>query len=105
LLARLAQAKKAENILILDLRKFAQISDYFVIASGTSARKVITIAEHLAQNSPYSLKHWEGQKDGLWVLLDFGSVVCHIFHSQTRDFYRLENLWSDAAIDYIQSPN
>lgn len=99
LIAHLMQDKKAQDVLILDLRKVASFTDYFVICTGRSDRQVQAIAEHL-ERELRGLK-WrptavEGLTAARWVLMDFGDVVAHIFQKQVREFYDLEGLWSDA---------
>ncbi|MEJ5377591.1 MAG: ribosome silencing factor [bacterium] len=99
LIARFMQAKKAQNILILDLRQVASFTDYFVICTGRSDRQVQAIAEHLERELK-GLKWKPTAVEGLgvarWVLMDFGDVIVHIFQKQIREFYDLEGLWSDA---------
>jgi ribosome-associated protein len=94
-----ADDRKAHDIITLDLRGLSDATDYFVIASGTSDAHVRGIAdlvlERLAQQGlrPH---HVEGLPGGRWVLLDFIDFVVHLFHPDTRAFYQLERLWSDA---------
>jgi ribosome-associated protein len=97
--ARAASEKQGEDVLVLDVRDLITITDYFVIASGSSDRQVKTIAEEVEQ----ALKgrgvkpvRVEGQAASRWVLLDFVDLVVHVFHDEERDFYRLERLWVDA---------
>jgi ribosome-associated protein len=102
-LARLAgQAaldKKAENLVILDVRGLSSFTDFFVIMSGRSTRHVQGMAEAVEEAlraKRLSPALAEGLREGLWVLLDFNDVVVHIFYSENRDFYNLEGLWHDA---------
>jgi ribosome-associated protein len=94
-----ASAKKADEIVILEVGPLINITDYFVICSGNTERQVKTIAEEvfkkLADNGwkPYRT---EGERDLRWVLLDYLDVVVHIFHTEERDYYRIERLWADA---------
>lgn len=87
---------KGQDIRVLDVRKIAGFTDYMVIASGTSSRHVATLAEKVVDKlrarglKPIGL---EGKEFGEWVLIDFGDVVTHVMHPQTRDFYNLEKLW------------
>lgn len=81
------------------MRKMSSVCDYFVIASGTSTTQVRAIADHIARQLKEKgerIWHMEGAREALWILLDCGDVVCHIFLDQTRRFYDLERLWSDA---------
>ncbi|MGC8659904.1 MAG: ribosome silencing factor [Desulfomonilaceae bacterium] len=96
---RAALSKKAFRPILLRLDKITPIADYFLIVSGRSARHATAIAEaiieaaHVDSTKPYST---EGMKQGNWVLLDFGEIIIHVFQDQSRDFYDLEGLWSDA---------
>ena len=90
---------KAEDLVILDVRGLASFTDYFVIMSGRSSRHVQGLAETLEaamRSKRISTAKAEGIKDGMWVLLDFGDVVVHIFYHEQRSFYDLEGLWHDA---------
>ncbi len=91
--------KKAGDILALQIGELTGIADYFVIGSGGSAAQVKAIADEIEEKmakAGFSLLHIEGYNSATWVLLDYGDVVCHVFHSESRDFYGLERLWSDA---------
>ena len=91
--------KKAENPVILDLAKVTNVARYFVIFHGNSDRHVKALADHIintAEEKKVKLFHCEGLQDGLWVLLDFGVVIVHIFYKTTREYYGLERLWGDA---------
>jgi ribosome-associated protein len=99
LCAEAADGKKAFDILILDLRKLTYITDYFVICSGSSTTQTAAIADSIAETlarSGMHPSHREGQADATWILMDYGDVVVHIFDDQTRHYYALEKLWSDA---------
>jgi len=97
--ARVGLDTKAEDVVVLDVRGLASFTDYFVIMSGRSTRHVQGLAEAIAGElhaKRVSSKHSEGLREGLWVLLDFGEVVVHIFYHENRRFYDLEGLWHDA---------
>ena len=97
--ARVALDTKAEDLLVLDVRGLSSFTDYFVIMSGRSSRHVQGLAEAVEaelRSTRVSSKHAEGLQDGLWVLLDFGDLVAHIFYKEKRKFYDLEGLWHDA---------
>jgi ribosome-associated protein len=105
--ARLLHEKKAEDIQVLDLRKLGAVTDFFVVANGTSSPHVKALAEHVedtlrqAGQRPW---HTEGYAAERWVLLDYVNVVVHVFHPRTREFYLLERLWGDAEriqVDYL----
>jgi ribosome-associated protein len=94
----MAEDKKATDIAVLDIRKIAFITDYFVIASGTSARQLQAIADEVSRTLKGEGRRrvgMEGYNDGAWVLVDFGDVVIHLFHEEMRRYYELENLWSE----------
>lgn len=93
--------KKGENIININLQKIDNaITKYFVVCSGTSNTHVNTIAEYVEYNVKKQLgeKVWkkEGFENSEWVLLDFVSIVVHVFQPEARGFYRLEKLWADA---------
>lgn len=91
--------KKAESVVVLDVRGLTSIADAFIICSGRSNRQVSAVADHverfLKQEGirPLSV---EGRKEGHWVLMDYGQVIIHVFYTETRAFYDLEGLWVDA---------
>ncbi|HIJ91063.1 MAG: ribosome silencing factor [Desulfobulbaceae bacterium] len=109
-LARLAALaaldKKAEDLVVLDVRGMSSIADFYVIMSGRSTRHV----QGLAQAVDVALRHknvkdgnTEGLNEGHWVLLDYNDVIVHIFYSEDRTFYDIEGLWHDAPRVKIES--
>jgi ribosome-associated protein len=97
--ASLCQEKKAENVVILDLENRSSVADYFVICSGYSDRQVAAVAEHVfrkMQEMGIKARSKEGLSEGRWALLDFGSVIVHVFQDQLRDYFHIESLWADA---------
>jgi ribosome-associated protein len=96
----LADNKKAENIVVLDVRKLSSVTDYFVIASGTSQPHLRAIVEEISAKlrDDHDLRpsRSEGSTTGNWVVLDFFDVIVHVMHSETRKHYDLEGLWGDA---------
>ncbi len=96
----IASDKQAADIVLLDLRDVSLIADYFVICTGTSERqiKALTddIVETLAREEKVKPLQVEGLPDSGWVLLDYGGVVVHIFAPESRSYYRLEKIWSQA---------
>ncbi len=97
--AHAAMDNKAEDLVVLDVQGISSFADYFVIMSGRSSRHVQGLAEALEgsmRSKRISAAKAEGIKDGMWVLLDFGDVVVHIFYHEQRSFYDLEGLWHDA---------
>jgi ribosome-associated protein len=92
---------KAEQVVILKLAGVSDMTDYFVIASGTSDTHVRAVANHvvdaLAPTGQHPA-HTEGLPQGRWVLLDYVDFVVHVFHPALRNFYQLERLWGDAEV-------
>lgn len=86
---------------MLDLRDVSLIADYFVICNGTSERQIKAIMddirESLSREEKIKPLQTEGSPDSGWVLLDYGSVVVHIFAPELREYYRLEKIWSQAV--------
>lgn len=95
-----AADKLAADILLLDVRDVTTIADYFVICTGDSERQVHAIARDILDKAAADgIKplHDEGLSDSRWVLLDYSSVIVHVFTPSERDYYRLERLWSRAV--------
>lgn len=92
--------KKAEDVLVLDLRGLCDFTDYFVICHGSTSRQVLAIAdaieERIREEDRRKPKHVEGRRVADWVLMDFIDVVVHVFQDEKREFYGLERLWGDA---------
>ena len=99
-IAAAALAKKALNLTILDMRSVSSFCDYFVILSGSSLRQVNAVAqgiqEDLEKDRIKTLSKVSPNDESGWTVLDYFSVVVHIFHKPMREFYSLERLWSDA---------
>ena len=97
--AKALDDKKGQEIKVLETGELTTLADYFVICSATSTTQIKALADEcervlkLAGETPH---HIEGHRGGTWVLLDFSSVVIHIFNDEARKFYDLERLWSDA---------
>ena len=90
---------KAENVILLDLRKLTIVADFFVICGSRSTIGVKSIAEEILgrlKEQGASPTHVEGLAAADWVLVDFGDVILHVFHEQVREFFDLESLWGDA---------
>ncbi|GAW92395.1 ribosome silencing factor [Calderihabitans maritimus] len=97
--AEAAEEKKAKDIVVLDMQKVSLITDYFVIATGNSTTQVQAIVKEIEKKlkeQGIPLLRREGYREARWVLLDYGSVVIHIFQPEEREFYSLERLWGDA---------
>ncbi|MCF6092903.1 ribosome silencing factor [Microaerobacter geothermalis] len=97
--AEAADEKKAQKIVILDIRGLSVIADYFVICHGNSETQVQAIAAAIKQKMgqhQVPVRGMEGYDDARWVLVDLGDVVVHVFHREEREFYNLERFWGDA---------
>jgi ribosome-associated protein len=105
LVVSLIQDKKGNDIVSLDLRNIPEaITDYFVICHAESTVQVRAILDHLEEEvkkqtmmKPF---HLEGRSNGEWCLIDFGDVIVHVFPREKREFYQLEDLWSDAVVKH-----
>lgn len=107
LCARIALDKKAEDIVILDVRTLTYFTDYFVIMSARSTRHAQGLAEAIEGElsaKRISSKNCEGLREGQWILLDYGDVVVHIFYKEQRAFYDLDGLWHDAPRIAVEQP-
>ena len=101
------QAKKGDDIIVLDLRKIPEaVTDFFVICQATSSTQIRAIADSVedivkkdAGENPY--RH-EGKQALQWVLIDYINIVVHIMHPDARKFYKLEDMWSDAIAEKIE---
>ena len=98
--AQAAFDKKADDIVALDLTELSDVCDYFVLATGANARLVDTVVDEIEEQvakacgeHPFSI---EGRAERTWILMDYGSVVVHVFAPEAREYYRLEKLWGDA---------
>ncbi|MFC7783203.1 MULTISPECIES: ribosome silencing factor [unclassified Rossellomorea] len=95
-----ADDKRAEDIVVLDMKGVSLIADYFLICHGNSDKQVQAIARELkdkAEENGYSVKRLEGFDQARWILVDLGDVVAHVFHKEERGYYNLERLWGDAS--------
>ena len=96
--AQIAHDDHGEDVVVLDLRGVSPVTDYFVIATGTSGRQMRTVAEDIMQhgrNVGQKVWHAEGLETGQWILLDFVDVVVHLFDPERRSYYDLELLWGE----------
>jgi ribosome-associated protein len=98
--ARTAADHKGKEIAVLDLRALTSEFDYFVIATGTSRRQLHAMSEEIDHTLERDLEDHrlgiEGFAESRWILLDYGSVVIHLFDQEARAYYDLENLWANA---------
>ncbi|OPZ84840.1 MAG: Ribosomal silencing factor RsfS [Firmicutes bacterium ADurb.Bin419] len=93
--------KKAKDVKSIDIREVTIIADYFVICNGTSTTHIKALADEVEEKMKemnVELLRKEGYNSARWILLDFNSVVVHVFHEEDREFYNLERLWSDGVM-------
>jgi len=94
------QGKKAEDVIVLDLRKAGGFTDYFVICTGTNPRQIHAIADSVEERLRADFGErphlTEGVEKSQWILLDYFNFVVHVFSRECRDFYELERLWGNA---------
>ncbi|MDX1664581.1 MAG: ribosome silencing factor [Candidatus Promineifilaceae bacterium] len=94
--------KKGSNILLLDIRDQAIFSDYFILCNGDSDRQIKALADAVVADAKEQagVRPWgrEGDAETGWVLVDFGNIVIHLFSPEKRNYYNLEELWSDAHV-------
>ena len=108
-IAEILDDRKAQDIKIINVNKKTVIADYFVIAGGSSRTQVNALGDEVEYKlglEGISPSRVEGRGDGSWVLLDFDSVIVHIFGRESREFYKLEKLWAEGTpVEYIQKEN
>ena len=105
LIAELMLSKKAEDVVILDLRRLTDIAEYFVLCSGQTDLHVRAIVDGVLEGmEAEGIRPWfvEGYEDARWVVLDFVDVVVHVFQPEVRTFYNLERLWGDAPREELK---
>jgi len=99
--ANALDTKFGQDVVILDITKISVLADYFVIASGNNPSQIQAMTdacEEAIVKEGLNLKHSEGRRDSSWCLLDFGSVIVHIFLKDARNFYDIERVWADADV-------
>jgi len=108
LAVRTIVAHKGIEPVLLEVEKFCSFADYFILCSGSSRRHVLALAQHLEETlSQAGVKPLgvEGLEEGQWVLLDYNTLIIHIFLDPLREFYNLEDLWSEAPKTLIDTDN
>jgi ribosome-associated protein len=101
-----ADDKRAEEIVVLNMKGISLVADYFIICHGNSDRQVQAIAKEMKDKVlelGSDVKRIEGYDEAKWILVDLGDVIAHIFHRDERGYYNLERLWGDAPLENIQS--
>ena len=97
-IAHILYSKKAQDIIVLDVRHLTVITDYMVIASGRNFLQTKALADDVDDvlaEAGVALRSREGKDEGKWIVLDYGSVLVHVFHPEDREYYHLERLWDD----------
>ena len=97
-IARIASGSNCEDVLVLDLRGTSDVTDFFVIATGTSDRQVRSVADELeftGKHNTNPVAHMAGQDSGDWIVMDFFDVVVHLFTPDMRNYYDLELIWGE----------
>lgn len=103
-IANLTLTKKAHSVIIMDLKKITDITDYFVLCSADSDTQVKAIADAVIEGTDkIGIPAWrtEGLTQRQWIIIDFVDVVLHVFLKEARNFYNLEKLWGDAKIETV----
>ena len=98
--AKALDEKKGGDIAAIEITEQTTLADYFVLCTATSTTQIKALSdvcEEAMERNGERVHHIEGHRGGTWILLDFSSVVVHIFNEEAREFYDLERLWSDAA--------
>ena len=97
-IANLLYDKKATEILVLNVRHLTVLTDYMVMATGNNVIQTRALADHVdgeLSGLGVPLRRTEGMAEGRWIVMDYASVIVHIFNPEDRGFYRLERLWCD----------
>ncbi len=105
LAAQAALAKKAVDLVVLDVHTVSSVSDYFLVCSGKSSTHLTTIVDAIRQVlKEHEIRplHAEGAPASGWILLDYGDVLMHVFLEDTRAYYALERLWGDAPARVLE---
>ncbi|MDB9822410.1 ribosome silencing factor [Deltaproteobacteria bacterium] len=108
LATKIIRERKAIDPILMEVGKLTSITDYFLVAGGNSSRQVQAISRHLGRKMrDKGLKAYgvEGEKEGHWILMDYGDLVIHIFYQPVREFYDLEGLWIEAPRRALDDEN
>ena len=100
----LAQEKKGQQIVLMDISKLSDFTDFFVVISGDSSIQIKAITDHIDEGMrEVGVRYYqkEGYESLKWVLIDYVDVIVHVFSKQSREFYGVERLWADAEMSFI----
>lgn len=103
-IAELLAEKKAKDVIIIDIKEKTVLADYFVVCSANSTTQVRALADHVDEklSKDYGIEPRGRDVDSKWVAVDYNTVILHVFHHDTREFYNLERLWNDGEnITYL----
>ncbi|MFA6816275.1 MAG: ribosome silencing factor [Lentisphaeria bacterium] len=101
----ICEERKAENVILFDVREKSILADFFLVCSGTSQPHISALSTHIRKTMMahgISPKGQDGQAESKWIVLDYGDILIHILDPETRKFYCLEELWDDRKIVYQQ---
>jgi ribosome-associated protein len=98
---KILDSKKAKELKIIGIKDLSVLADYFVLATGTSSTHVKALADEVEfqlREQGVEPRHTEGYRSNSWILIDYGSVLVHVFTEESRRFYDLDRLWQDGEI-------
>jgi len=103
--AKIAFEKKANNVVILDMRGLTSLTDFFIICTAEADAHTKAITDEIEMRMLPDEKPWhiEGYQNQKWVLMDYVDFIVHVFTPETRDYYNIERLWADAPVEKIES--
>ena len=102
-ITNLALNKKADKLMILDVRGLSSLADFFIICHGNSEPQVKAIADNIRKGTNHKPRHIEGYDNQNWILLDYFDIIVHVFKKDDREYYNLERLWADAPYEEIDN--
>ena len=103
--AKLLRDKRAEELLVLDIEHLTVLASYMVVCSGRSTIQVKAMADELEEKLPEQQPiRREGYAEGRWIVLDYATVILHVFHPEEREYYNIERLWTDGDNQLIYQP-
>ena len=102
-ITNLALNKKADKLIILDIRGLSSLADFFIICHGNSEPQVKAIADNIRKGTNHKPRHIEGYDNQNWILLDYFDIIVHVFKKDEREYYNLERLWADAPYEELDN--
>lgn len=105
--AHAAASKKAQDIVLVDMRGLVDYTDYMVVCTGNTSRQTKAIADEvrrvLKEDHGIPARRVEGEREAEWILMDYLDIVLHVFTPQAREFYRLDRLWKEAPQETLEA--